>query len=66
MREHGAGTVPGTEPGTVLAATRDGIDVACGRGILRVLRLQLAGRKPLFAREFIKGLPLDGARFAPV
>jgi methionyl-tRNA formyltransferase len=66
MREHGAGTVPGMEPGTVLAATRDGIDVACGRGILRVLRLQLAGRKPLFAREFIKGLRLDGARFAPV
>jgi methionyl-tRNA formyltransferase len=62
----GAGTVPGTEPGTVLAATRDGIDVACGRGILRVLRLQLAGRKPLFAREFIKGLRLDGARFAPL
>jgi methionyl-tRNA formyltransferase len=61
-----AGTVPGTEPGTVLAATRDGIDVACGRGILRVLRLQLSGRKPLFARDFIKGLRLDGARFAPV
>jgi methionyl-tRNA formyltransferase len=60
-----AGTVPGTEPGTVLAATRDGIDVACGRGILRVLRLQLSGRKPLFARDFIKGLRLDGARFAP-
>jgi methionyl-tRNA formyltransferase len=54
------------EPGTVLAATPDGIDVACGRGSLRVLRLQLAGRKPLFAREFIKGLRLDGARFAPV
>jgi methionyl-tRNA formyltransferase len=61
-----AGTVPGTEPGMVLAATRDGIDVACGRGILRVLRLQLSGRKPLFARDFIKGLRLDGARFAPV
>ena len=60
----GAATVPGTEPGTVLAATRDGIDVACGRGVLRILRLQLAGRKPLFAREFIKGLRLDGARFA--
>jgi len=34
-------------PGSVLAATHEGIDVACGRGILRVLRLQLAGRKPL-------------------
>jgi methionyl-tRNA formyltransferase len=56
----------GTSPGTVLAATHDGVDVACGRGVLRILRLQLAGRKPLFAQEFIKGQRLDGARFAPV
>ncbi len=52
-------------PGTVVAATEDGIDVACGRGILRIVRLQLAGRKPLAAREFIQGLRLDGERFAP-
>jgi methionyl-tRNA formyltransferase len=51
-------------PGTVLAATHDGIDVACGRGILRILRLQLAGRKPLVPREFLRGRRLDGARFA--
>ena len=56
----------GTSPGTVLAATHDGVDVACGRGVLRILRLQLAGRKPLLAQEFIKGQRLDGARFAPV
>jgi methionyl-tRNA formyltransferase len=52
-------------PGTVLAATGDGIDVACGQGVLRILRLQLAGRRPLFAQEFIKGQPLAGVRFAP-
>ena len=51
-------------PGTVLAAAQDGIDVACGRGVLRILRLQLAGRKPLAAHEFIRGQRLDGARFA--
>ena len=56
----------GASPGTVLAATHDGIDVACGRGVLRILRLQLAGRKPLVAQEFIKGQRLDGARFASV
>ena len=50
------------EPGTVLAATPAGIDVACGRGILRVIRLQLAGRRPLPAREFLQGQRLDGAR----
>jgi methionyl-tRNA formyltransferase len=53
-----------SEPGTVLAATNAGIDVACGRGILRITRLQLAGRKPLVAGEFIKGQRLDGARLA--
>jgi methionyl-tRNA formyltransferase len=58
-----AGSAP---PGTVLRATHDGIDVACGDGILRVLRLQLAGRKPLAAQEFIKAQPLAGARFASV
>jgi methionyl-tRNA formyltransferase len=56
----------GVDPGTVLAAAHDGIDVACGRGVLRILRLQLAGRKPLSAREFLTGQRLDGARFAQV
>ena len=51
-------------PGTVLAATQDGIDVACGYGVLRILRLQLPGRKPLAASEFIRGQRLDGVRFA--
>ncbi len=50
-------------PGTVLAATQEGIEVACGRGTLRILRLQLAGRKPLSAREFLQGQPLESARF---
>jgi methionyl-tRNA formyltransferase len=54
----------GAPPGTVLAASNDGIDVACGRGALRILRLQLAGRKPLAAREFIKAQRLAGARFS--
>jgi methionyl-tRNA formyltransferase len=52
-------------PGTVLAAADAGIDVACGRGVLRILRLQLAGRKALGTREFIMGQQLRGARFAP-
>jgi methionyl-tRNA formyltransferase len=51
-------------PGTVLAATHEGIDVACGTGTLRILRLQLAGRKPLPPREFLPGQPLMGMRFA--
>jgi methionyl-tRNA formyltransferase len=55
----------GALPGAVLGATPDGIDVACGSGVLRILCLQLAGRKPLAAREFILGRRLAGARFTP-
>ena len=51
-------------PGTVFTASSDGIDVACGRGALRIQRLQLAGRKAVVAAEFIKAHRLIGARFA--
>jgi methionyl-tRNA formyltransferase len=51
-------------PGHVLAAGDAGIDVACGAGTLRISILQLAGRKPLPAAEFIKGQRLVGASFA--
>jgi methionyl-tRNA formyltransferase len=56
---------PAAAPGSVLAASPQGIDVACGQGILRILRLQLAGRKPLRAGDFLKGQRLEGARFDP-
>jgi methionyl-tRNA formyltransferase len=49
------------DPGTVLVVDT-GIVVACGEGALRLTQLQLAGRKPLAARDFVKGHPLDGAR----
>jgi methionyl-tRNA formyltransferase len=58
-----AGTEAGAAPGSVLTATPEGIDVACGRGALRIVRLQLAGRKPLTAAEFIKSQRLAGVRF---
>ncbi len=50
-------------PGSVLTAAPEGIDVVCGSGILRILNLQLAGRKPLPAGEFLRGQRLDGTRF---
>jgi methionyl-tRNA formyltransferase len=51
-------------PGSVLTATHEGIDVVCGTGVLRILKLQLAGRKPLPAEEFLRGQHLDGTRFS--
>jgi len=51
-------------PGSVVAASSDGIDVACGRGALRLLRLQLAGRKPLAVPEFLKSQRVALSSFA--
>lgn len=52
------------EPGTVLAADRHGILVACGEGALRLLELQKAGGKRLAAAQFLAGTPLPvGTRF---
>ncbi|WP_267225459.1 methionyl-tRNA formyltransferase [Dyella silvae] len=44
---------PGTAPGTVLTMTRDGIDVACGEGALRVTALQRAGGKRISAADYV-------------
>lgn len=38
--------------GTVIAAGKDGIDVACGDGVLRILEVQRPGRRPVTAGEF--------------
>jgi methionyl-tRNA formyltransferase len=44
-------------PGTVLAAGRAGIDVACGRGVLRLLVLQRPGGRRLGAADYLNGRP---------
>jgi methionyl-tRNA formyltransferase len=50
-------------PGAVIEAAGHGIDVACGRGALRIRRLQLEGRKPLDAAEFLRSQRVVGASF---
>lgn len=59
--EAAAADGPAASPGTVVALGPAGIDVACGEGTLRLMRLQAAGRKPVTAREFQNG---PGARLA--
>jgi methionyl-tRNA formyltransferase len=50
-------------PGTVIAAEADGIRVACGAGLLDILKLQWPGGKPLTAAEAIRGRELQDQRF---
>jgi methionyl-tRNA formyltransferase len=51
-------------PGEILAASGDGILVACGEGALRILELQREGGKRLNSQPFLAGFPLrPGERF---
>jgi methionyl-tRNA formyltransferase len=53
------------EPGTVLAANAQGIQVACGQGALNLEILQRPNSKALLASQFIQGFPVKiGDRFA--
>ncbi len=51
------------EPGTVVAASKAGIDVATGDGVLRIEKLQLPGGKPLSAQQFLNAQNVRGVRF---
>ena len=45
-------------PGSVLQASRAGIDVACGEGALRITRLQREGGRALAATDYLNARPL--------
>ncbi|MBW2702173.1 MAG: methionyl-tRNA formyltransferase [Deltaproteobacteria bacterium] len=47
------------EPGRVLMAEGEHIVIACGEGCLRLLELQIEGKKRLDARSFLQGRPFQ-------
>lgn len=58
VRVHGAVALPsehGRAPGTLLAAGREGIDIACGEGALRIRVLQRDGGKAITAADYLNG-----------
>lgn len=58
LRLHGAIALPvahDDEPGTLLAAGRDGLDIACGEGALRIRVLQRDGGKAMTAADYLNG-----------
>jgi methionyl-tRNA formyltransferase len=47
-------------PGTIVAAGKQGIDIACGDGkILRITQLQAAGGKRMAAADYLRGHPIE-------
>jgi methionyl-tRNA formyltransferase len=48
-------------PGTVIAASAEGIDVATGDGVLQLTRVQAAGRKAMPVADFLKANRPEGA-----
>ena len=51
------GGAPAAPPGRVIAAGVHGIDVMTGDGVLRIVRLQLPGKRPVPASDFVNGHP---------
>lgn len=48
------------EPGTIVAAGNDGIDIVCGDGrILRIKQLQAQGGKRMAAGDYLRGHPIQ-------
>ena len=66
VRIHGAVATDdnrGKAPGTVIGASREGIDIACGQGALRLRVVQREGGKAITAADYLnarRDLPVEG------
>lgn len=50
-------------PGTLLTYGKNGLIVACGEHALRIIELQLEGKKAMSAEELMRGLPMEQISF---
>ena len=60
LRLHGAVALDeahSTTPGSLLRAGRDGLDIACGGGVLRIRTLQREGGRAITAADYLNGRP---------
>lgn len=47
----------GKAAGNVIGAGRDGIDIACGKGVLRITEVQRAGGRRMHVRDYLNARP---------
>jgi len=52
-RDGGPGTGDRKKPGEIVAALKEGIDIACGEGVLRICKLQRAGGRVISAGDYL-------------
>ena len=45
------------KPGDIIACTKAGIDITTGQGVLRILQLQIPGKRAMNAADFLNGHP---------
>ena len=50
-------------PGTVIAESKQGIEIATGEGVINISKLQVPGGKPLAVRDFLNGRSLLSEQF---
>lgn len=53
------GPQDGVKPGTVVEAAKEGIRVACGKGVFEITELQPENKRRMSAAEFLKGYRLS-------
>jgi methionyl-tRNA formyltransferase len=63
LEAHALDAAAPATPGTILACGPDGIDVAAGRGVLRIARLQPPSSRVMDAQAYLAAHSLDGVSF---
>lgn len=57
--------VEGSEsPGKIVSYGKQGLVVSCGKDALRILELQLEGKKAMAAEELMRGIPFENFQFS--
>lgn len=54
------------KPGTLLKGSKHELIIACGQGAVKVIELQVEGKKTMLANELLRGLSIDAFSIAAV